>query len=169
MPIYEFYCPDCHFLFNFLARSPKPDARPSCPKCARPRLERQVSRFAALGRARTPEDASDSEAASPANARMEQAIAELANRAETFDENDPRAAARLMREMSGLAGIKITEGMQEALDRLEAGEDPESIEADMGDLLNEEEPAEMNNREEKRDASLIRRGQPRRDPNLYDL
>ena len=46
MPIYEFYCADCHAVFNFLARKPDTKKRPNCPRCGRPNLDRKVSRFA---------------------------------------------------------------------------------------------------------------------------
>jgi putative FmdB family regulatory protein len=169
MPIYEFYCPACHTILNFLARSPKPDARPACPRCGRRGLERQMSRFAAIGRAKAPADPAAGPDTPAADARMERAMAELANRAETMDENDPRAAARLMREMSGLAGMKLGPGMQEALKRLEAGEDPEAIEADMGDLLNEDDGLSPEGEAGTAASPAARRRPPHRDPTLYDL
>jgi putative FmdB family regulatory protein len=46
VPVYEFYCCDCHTIFNFLSRQVNTEKRPSCPKCGRPELERQVSPFA---------------------------------------------------------------------------------------------------------------------------
>ena len=45
MPIYEFYCADCHTIFNFLARKTS-SVVPGCPRCDRRRLERRVSAFA---------------------------------------------------------------------------------------------------------------------------
>ena len=46
MPVYEFYCADCHAVFNFLARRVSTDKTPSCPRCKRQGLEKQVSAFA---------------------------------------------------------------------------------------------------------------------------
>ena len=46
MPIYEFYCKDCHTIFNFLSAKVDTTTKPSCPKCGLHPLERQVSRFA---------------------------------------------------------------------------------------------------------------------------
>jgi putative FmdB family regulatory protein len=46
VPIYEFYCVDCHTVFNFLSRTVNTTKRPACPRCGRPELERRVSRFA---------------------------------------------------------------------------------------------------------------------------
>ena len=51
MPIYEFYCPDCHTIFNFLSKSINTTKRPHCPKCKGRKLRREVSSFALTGRA----------------------------------------------------------------------------------------------------------------------
>jgi hypothetical protein len=60
--------------------------------------------------------------------------------------------------------------MEEALRRLEAGEDPDAIEADLGDKLESEEPFLLaDGPAGKRAPDKKKRGAPRRDPNLYDL
>ncbi len=46
MPVYEFYCSECHAIFNFLAKRAGTDKKPSCPRCNFPELEKQVSAFA---------------------------------------------------------------------------------------------------------------------------
>ncbi len=33
MPIYEYACPKCRVIFNFLSKRIKPDRLPVCPKC----------------------------------------------------------------------------------------------------------------------------------------
>jgi hypothetical protein len=55
---------------------------------------------------------------------------------EHMDENNPRHMARMMRKMKDLmpAG-SVPKDLETAIKRLEAGEDPEKIEAEMGDLL----------------------------------
>ncbi len=73
-------------------------------------------------------------------ARLEQALASMAGEFEGMNEDDPRAAARMMRKLFGASGLKLGPGMEEALQRMEAGEDPESIEAEMGDVLEHEDP-----------------------------
>lgn len=55
--------------------------------------------------------------------------------AEGMDENDPRAMGRLMRQMAAEVGEPMPAEMNEMVRRLEAGEDPEQIEADMGDFM----------------------------------
>jgi len=72
--------------------------------------------------------------------RLEKAMTALAGEAEKIDENDPRQAANLMRKLTDMTGLNLGGGMEEALSRMEAGEDPEQIEAEMGDLLEKEEP-----------------------------
>ncbi len=168
MPIYEFFCSNCNTLLNFLARSPKPNARPTCPHCGNRNIERQLSRFAAIGRAKPPADPAAATTQGIDDARIEHAMSELAAKAETMDENDPRAAARLMREMTDLTGMNTGPGMQEAIKRLEAGEDPEAIEADMGDLL-EDDSSESTQHKNSSSGPASPRRQPRRDPTLHDL
>src|SRR5512145_1150123 len=57
MPVYEFYCAECHTIFNFLSRRVNTEKRPDCPRCGRPELERQVSSFAvSKGRPEAGED-----------------------------------------------------------------------------------------------------------------
>jgi hypothetical protein len=68
--------------------------------------------------------------------RMARAMAEMERDMEHLDENNPKHMAHMMRKMKDLmpAGTMPKE-MDVAIKRLEAGEDPEKIEADMGDVL----------------------------------
>ncbi|MFN8472085.1 MAG: hypothetical protein U0822_07840 [Anaerolineae bacterium] len=50
------------------------------------------------------------------------------------DENDPASLGRWMRRMGGEMGEELGPEFDEMVDRLEAGESPESIEASMPDL-----------------------------------
>lgn len=143
MPIYEFYCRDCHTVFNFFARRVNVAARPSCPRCGRPKLEREISRFAVARGAREPaRDAPGTDDLPPGmdEAKMEQVMEELGREAESLDEDDPRQAAQLMRKLHERAGMPLSGKMEEAIRRMEAGEDPDQIEQEMGDLWDEDEP-----------------------------
>jgi hypothetical protein len=51
-----------------------------------------------------------------------------------LDENDPKSMARWMRKMSREMGEDLGPEFDEVVDRLEAGENPEEIEATMPDL-----------------------------------
>jgi hypothetical protein len=57
--------------------------------------------------------------------------------ATSVDENDPRSVARWARRMSSEMGEDAGPEFNEMVDRLEAGESPESIEQSMGDSLGE--------------------------------
>ena len=72
------------------------------------------------------------------NPRVARAMSELERDMDHLDEHNPRHMAHLMRKMKDLlpAGAMPKE-MDIAIKRLEAGEDPEKIEADMGDVLGE--------------------------------
>ena len=51
----------------------------------------------------------------------------LASDLDSLDENDPRQGAQLMRKLFSATGMPVGGGMEEALRRMEAGEDPEKI------------------------------------------
>jgi hypothetical protein len=99
--------------------------------------------------------------------KMEKAMQMLAGEADKINEDDPRQAANLMRKLSDMTGLELGSSMNEALKRMEAGEDPDAIEAEMGDLLEEEEPFLLPDKKEG--AKRARRPAPRRDEKLYDL
>jgi len=167
MPVYEFYCPDCHTIFNFFSRRINTEKRPHCPRCGRPELERQVSRFAiSKGRKDTE---GDDDMPDIDESRLERAMQALASEAEGMDESDPRQAARMMRKLSEAMGADLGEGMEEAIRRMEAGEDPEQIEAEMGDLFDSEDP--MSGFEMRKGGRLGRQPSPRPqvDHTLYEL
>ena len=50
-----------------------------------------------------------------------------------IDENDPRSVGKFMRRMGSEMGEDMGPEFDEMVGRLEAGEDPESIESDMPD------------------------------------
>jgi putative FmdB family regulatory protein len=136
MPIYEFYCADCHRVFSFLSRAVNTAKQPSCPRCGKAELPRKPSVFAvSRGRAKPAESPA---AEGPDDPRLEQAMASLAGEMEGMNDDDPRQAARLMRKVYDAAGMPIGSGMEEALRRMELGEDPDKVEEEMGDVLGED-------------------------------
>lgn len=174
VPIYEFYCADCHTVYSFFSRRINTTKRPDCPKCGRPKLERRVSRFA-VGRAgrNAPDRESgegDDDILPPGfdEDKLEQALMELAGEAESLDEEDPRQMARLMRKLSQSTGMEFGGAMEEAIRRMEAGEDPEAIEEELGDQLDQEEPLfRQSGGSLKQVVRHIR--PPRVDEKIYDL
>jgi hypothetical protein len=123
-----------------------------------------MSAFAVTGRAKEDGGAEDL----PFDeSRMEQAMQTLASEAESIDENNPRQAADLMRKLTDMTGMELGAGMTEALRRMEKGEDPDQIEAEMGDLLEGEDPFLLPGKKGGRKGP--QRPAPRRDETLYDL
>jgi putative FmdB family regulatory protein len=165
MPIYEFYCHKCNTVFNFFSRSVNTEKIPSCPRCKDVPLKRKVSLFAAItGKGRG--DGDDESGMPPIDeAKMEKAMSMLASEAEKIRDDDPRQAASLMRKLSEATGLRMGAGMEEALSRMERGEDPDRIEQEMGDLLEGEEPFVM----EGKSSSAGKKEKPSVDTTLYEL
>jgi putative FmdB family regulatory protein len=140
MPIYEFACPKCRVIFSFLSKRLNPERDPTCPKCGGRKMVKQMSRFASPRGAKEPAPAGDTGGEGPTpdfdDPRVASAMSELERDMEHLDENNPRHMAHIMKK---LKGIMPPEAMPKELDvaikRLEAGEDPEKIEEDMGDVL----------------------------------
>src|SRR5665213_2166840 len=103
MPIYEFACPHCRKIFSFLSRTLKPERSPTCPKCGRKDLARQMSAFAMPRGAKEPGPAADMEGGPPVpdldDPRMARAMSEMERVMEHLDENNPKHMAHLMRKM----------------------------------------------------------------------
>jgi len=139
MPVYEFYCPDCHAIYNFFSRRVDTETRPTCPKCARSDLERRASLFAISKGREESENDTDLPPGMDEEKTM-RAFESMAGDLENVDETDPKQAARMMRRLFDATGMRLGDGMTEAIRRMEAGEDPDQIEAEMGDVLEQEDP-----------------------------
>lgn len=136
VPIYEFYCADCHCVMSFLSRSVDTKKQPACPKCGRAGLTRRVSSFA-ISKGRKEEQKAPAAPPGVDEARLEKAMEALAGDMEHINEDDPRQSAQLMRKLFEATGAPANRKVEEALKRLEAGENPEKIEEEMGDVLGE--------------------------------
>lgn len=172
MPIYEFYCRNCHTIYSFFARRVDTQTVPSCPKHAKHQLQRQMSRFAiSRGRSEAPEG----ETGMPPDMddeKMEQAMMQLAGEAENMNEDDPQAMARMMRRLMDTTGMQMGAGMEEAIRRMEAGEDPDKVEEEMGEILDGEDPlGAVGSGTEGRIQGMRRRlnEAPNVDPEVYDM
>jgi putative FmdB family regulatory protein len=141
MPIYEFACPKCRRIFSFLSKRVKPDRLPVCPKCGNKKLKKEVSRFAMSRGLKEPAAKTETDAGEPPmpdldDPRVERAMMEMERDMESLDENNPKHMAHMMKKMKDLMPLgSMPKEMDIAIKRLEAGEDPEKIEADMGDVL----------------------------------
>lgn len=163
MPIYEFYCDHCHAIFNFYSRTINTTKRPDCPRCRSRKLSRQMSTFSVIGRTGEGGEIDD-----PVfdEGKMAQAIQMVAGEADKIDADDPKQAAQLMRKLSRLTDLEPGDGLEEALSRMEDGQVPEQIEAELGDVLETEDPFRSGKKSARR---AQRRSVPKRDDRLYDL
>jgi len=181
MPIYEFYCESCHTLYSFFARRVDPEAVPACPKSKQHQLRRQMSRFA-ISSGRQEPSRLDSESDAQ-EAQMEQAMMQMASEMENVNEDDPKAMARMMRKLMETSGMNIGEGMEEAVRRLEAGEDPDQVDEELGEVidsaieetdfgdggLGSDHTTGASRGAKLRRMSQRMRGAPKVDPELYDM
>jgi len=141
MPIYEYACPKCRVIYNFLSKRTNPDRLPVCPKCGNKKMTKQMSRFAMSRGLKEPAAKSEPESGEPPmpdfdDPRMERAMMEMERDMEHLDENNPRHMAHMMKKMKDLMPPgTMPKELDVAIKRLEAGEDPEKIEEDMGDVL----------------------------------
>jgi hypothetical protein len=69
-----------------------------------------------------------------------------------------------MRKLSSMTGLKLGDKMEDALSRMEAGEDPEAIEQQMGDIDENDLFKVENSGKNNRNRSF-----PQRDETLYDM
>jgi putative FmdB family regulatory protein len=139
MPVYEFYCRDCHTVFSFFSRRIDTASRPACPRCRRPKLQRQVSRFATIGKAAADAGGDDLPPGMD-ESKMENLMESMARESDGLEEENPRQMARMMRKLHEAAGMPMDGRAEEAIRRMEAGESPEKIEEELGDLFGDAEP-----------------------------
>jgi hypothetical protein len=189
MPIYEFYCPDNHTIYQFYAKTvAQGQTTPKCPDNPKFRLRKLVSAFAIKSGGGKDESAEAKPAAtedSAEDARMDAAMGAMEKEFASIDENDPKAMARMMRRMSELTGEKIDGQFEEVVRKLEEGADPDSLEdqlgpedkaEDSGDPygggmgLDPDMPGAQPEKDPKEPRHRFRakRPAPRRDPKLYD-
>jgi hypothetical protein len=170
MPIYEFYCAKNNRIYSFLARSLAYHGMiPRCPDNPKFPMERLISSFAVTGRAKAKSEAD----APPVDDRaMEGLMSEMESEFCGMDEDnpDPRKLARMMKKMSAATGEAMPAGMEEMIKRMEAGEDPEKLEAEYGDAFDELEAGQTEGEDSgKGNAGARRRPRPQRDPILYEM
>lgn len=118
MPTYDYRCEECGKRTAIVQSYEEYGQKPiACPQCGSGKLQRLINR---VRFARSEESRLDS--LSDPGAWGD------------FDENDPRSMARMMRKMGQEMGEELPGEFDEVVDRLEAGESPESIEETMPDL-----------------------------------
>lgn len=123
MPTYEYRCLNCKRRFDIFMRYEEYGQREvHCPACESDRVQRRIGRIRI---ARSEESRLDT----LSDPTMLEGL-----------EDDPRALGKMMRQMSHELGEEIGPEFDEVVDRLEAGQSPEEIEASMPDLGNESGP-----------------------------
>ncbi len=164
MPIYEFYCDDCNVIFNFLSSRIDTSTQPDCPRCGKKGLNRQMSTFATIGKA---EGCDSDPMAGMDEAKMEEAFGTLMGEAEGMNEEDPKQMATLMRKFTEKTGMNLGDGMEEAISRMENGEDPDLIEKELGDSLEGDDLFSFAGLKKK--ANTAKKPAPGHDEKLYKL
>lgn len=181
MPIYEYYCPETHKIYQFFAKTlAQGRTIPKCPDNPAFTMRKVISSFAVSKRGKEsgPESPPNESTGDPAeDARMEAAMSAMESEFSNVDENDPRAMGRMMRRMAELTGEKIGGEMEEVVRKLEEGADPESLEEELGDEETPNDPygegpmppsAPAMEIKEGKERFRVRRAPPQRDPKLYD-
>lgn len=97
--------------------------------------------------------------------KLQKAMSLLEREAKNFNEDDPKQAANLTRKLLDITGLDLGSGMEEALRRLEAGENPEMIEKEMENVFNEENLFQASSKAPKK----MKKKPPERDETLYFL
>ena len=117
MPNYEYRCLDCKRRFEvYLPYSEYGKRELNCPNCNSEHIQKLIGRVRV---ARTEES------------RLEDMVdpSQLAGL-----EDDPKAMARMMRQMGSEMGENLGPEFDEVIDRLEAGQSPEEIEEAIPDM-----------------------------------
>src|SRR5688572_16985153 len=98
MPIYEYYCPEHHTIYQFFAKTlAQGKIVPRCPENPKHRLRKMVSAFAVTSGGKRGDDSlsgapPDATGGDPGDdPRMEAAMGAMENEFANIDENDPRA------------------------------------------------------------------------------
>ena len=118
MPVYDYACQGCNNRVGIRQSYAEYGVKKvTCPLCGSKNLKRLINKVRiAKSEDRRLDDMSDPSFLGD------------------VDENDPKSMARAMRKMGAEMGEDLPPEFSEITDRLEAGEDPESIEQSMPEL-----------------------------------
>lgn len=122
MPYYPYRCLDCKKRFEIFMSYSEYGVRPvACPHCQSSNVQRRINRVRI--------------------ARSEESRLDSLSDFDDFEglENDPRALGKMMRRIGQEMGEDIGPEFNEVIDRLEAGQSPEEIEAALPDLAGGED------------------------------
>lgn len=174
MPLYEFYCKNCHTVYTFRSQRVDTVTVPECPDCGG-KLSRQVSSFSHIVKSGDREDLGGFDRDEISQAEQEELISKMGRRLDAMndDDADPAEAVKVMREMAEQGGLRFNADVREAMARIEAGVDPEKIDEQFKEVFDLENPFESDSgtKAAKNAAQefLRRLCPPRRDPKWYDM
>jgi hypothetical protein len=175
MPIYEYYCPSNHTVYQFYAKTlAQGKMVPKCPDNPKYKMQKMLSAFAVTSGGKKGDDATPASSVaggeeSVDDARMEAVMGAMEKEFSNVDENDPRAMGRMMRKMAEMTGEKIDGEMEEVVRKLEEGADPDSLEEQLsGEEGVGPDGIKTNEPKEARARLKVRKGPAMRDPKLYD-
>ena len=118
MPNYEFICNDCARRFDVFMSYKEYGTQPViCTFCGSGNTRRRMTRV---------------RIAKSEESRLDSLEGEMGNLEGL--EKDPKALGRMMRKMGREIGEEVPAEFDDVVDRLEAGQSPEQIEAEMPDL-----------------------------------
>lgn len=133
MPTYDYVCLNCRKRFEIFISYTEYGKRPvSCPHCQSANVRRRIGRVRLLR-------SEESHLESLEDLADPQALEGL--------EEDPRALGRMMRKMGEELGEELPPEFDEVVDRLEAGQSPEEIEAALPELAGTGEEEDLSNEE----------------------
>ena len=176
MPIYEFYCPDNHKIYQFFARNAEQAEQiPTCPDNPDFKMVKKITGFAIGGAEKKSSAEGGGSGPEMDDPKMMAAMAEMEKAVSGMDEDnpDPRQMGRLMRQMAEMTGESLTGEMEEMVRKLEEGADPEGLEEQFGDLLGDENGDDslggLSDSDNPEESGGSFRGPPLKDDTLYDF
>lgn len=144
MPIYEYYCADCKRKVSVFFRSFSAAEGASvvtCPRCGKHNLSRRFSRVRVLKHGASSgsdfgSDNDDDFGGDEDDMSDLGGLGDMEKMMAGVDENDPRSIARFARQVQTQGGEDMDPEMEEALTRIERGEDPDKVleDFDEGDI-----------------------------------
>ncbi len=149
MPIYEFFSPTTGKIYSFFARSTRyADKVPFCPDGKKCKMTKMLSGFSVTGNdsSETENEIHSSDQDNPFEGmdprQSNRIMKELEGAMSGMDDEnpDPRHMGNLMRKMCEMTGEKMNGQMEEVVRKLEEGMDPNELEQEMGEFLEEDEP-----------------------------
>jgi hypothetical protein len=101
--------------------------------------------------------------------RFEKAVTSMVGELEGLDQDDPQQVARAMRKVMNQAGIEWGDGVEDVIERLETGDNPDEIETTLDKSFDSD--TDLFSAKPKNVLGEIRRKYlpPKTDPTLYDL